>query len=151
MDDLKTSGKNDQEQTGLLTIVKGFLLHPIGVRTRQIFQSYIQTRKTYHYWKLPNWPWHHDPTTKHEGTYKYLGMNEGDDIQQVEPKWKKGLEKSNSYRRIRMVTKSELSAINRVDAINTLATTVVSYSFNIVDRKMEEIKNYNRRTRNYSS
>lgn len=39
-----------------------------------------------------------------------------------------------------MVTKSELSAINRVDAINTLAITVVSYSFNIVDWKMEEIK-----------
>ena len=32
-----------------------------------------------------------------------------------------------------MVTKSELSAINRVDAI-------LSYSFNIVDWKMEEIK-----------
>ena len=56
------------------------------------------------------------------------------------PKWKKGLEKSTSYRRIRMVTKSELSAINRVDAINTLAITVASYSFNIVDWKMEEIK-----------
>ena len=39
-----------------------------------------------------------------------------------------------------MVTKSELSAINRVDAINTLAITVASYSFNIVDWKMEEIK-----------
>ena len=51
-----------------------------------------------------------------------------------------------------MVTKSELSAINRVDAINTLAITVASYSFNIADWKMEEIKkNYNRKTRNYSS
>ena len=39
-----------------------------------------------------------------------------------------------------MITKSELNAINRMEAINTLATPVVTYRFNIVDWKMEEIR-----------
>ena len=43
-----------------------------------------------------------------------------------------------------MITKSELDAINRMEAINTLATPVVTYSFNIVDWKMEEIRKLDR-------
>ena len=46
-----------------------------------------------------------------------------------------------------MITKSELNAINRTEAINTLATPVVTYSFNIVDWKMEEIRKLDRKTR----
>ena len=46
-----------------------------------------------------------------------------------------------------MITKSELDAINRMEAINTLATPVVTYSFNIVDWKMEEIRKLDRNTR----
>ena len=46
-----------------------------------------------------------------------------------------------------MITKSELNAINRMEAINTLATPVVTYSFNIVDWKMEEIRKLDRKTR----
>ena len=65
-----------------------------------------------------------------EGTYKYLGVNEGDGIQHT--KMKEKIEKEY-YRRIQMITKSELDAINRTEAINTLATPLVTYSFNIVD------------------
>ena len=43
-----------------------------------------------------------------------------------------------------MVTKSELNAVNRVEAINT---PLVAYSFNIVDWKMEEIRQLDRKTR----
>ena len=46
-----------------------------------------------------------------------------------------------------MITKSELNAINRMEAINPLATPVVAYSFNIVDWKMEEIRKLDRKTR----
>ena len=43
-----------------------------------------------------------------------------------------------------MVTKSELNAVNRVEAINK---PLVAYSFNIVDWKMEEIRQLDRKTR----
>ena len=46
-----------------------------------------------------------------------------------------------------MITKSELNAINRMEAINTLATPVVTYSFNIVDGKMEKIRKLDRKPR----
>ena len=45
-----------------------------------------------------------------------------------------------------MITKSELNAINRTEAINTLATPVVT-NFNIVDWKMEDIRKLDRKTR----
>ena len=59
-----------------------------------------------------------------EGTYKYLGVIEGDGIQHAKMKEKI---KQEYYCRTRMITKSELNAINRTEAINTLATPVVSY------------------------
>ena len=71
-------------------------------------------------------------------------MNEGDGIQHAKMKEKI---RKEYYRRIRMITKSELNAINRMEAINTLATPVVTYSFNIVDWKMEEIRKLDRKTR----
>ena len=46
-----------------------------------------------------------------------------------------------------MITRSELNAINRMEATNTLATSVESYSFNIVGWKMEEIRKLDRKTR----
>ena len=55
--------------------------------------------------------------------------------------------KKEYYRRIRMITKSGLNAINRMEAINTLATPVVTYSFNVVDSKTEEIRKLDRKTR----
>ena len=79
-----------------------------------------------------------------EGTYKYLGVNEGDGIQRA--KIKEKIRKEYN-RRIRMVTKSELNAINRVEAINALAMPVVAYIFNIVDWKLEEIRRLDRKAR----
>ena len=55
--------------------------------------------------------------------------------------------KKEYYRRIRTITKSELNAIKRMETINTLATLVVTFSFNIVDWKMEEIRKLDRKTR----
>ena len=54
------------------------------------------------------------------------------------------------YRRIRLVLKSESNAINKIEAVNTVATPVVTYSFNIKKKKnwtAEDIKNLDRKTR----
>ena len=76
-----------------------------------------------------------------ERRYKYLGVNEGDGIQHAKIK---GKIRKQHYRRIRIVTKSELNAVNRVEAINT---PLVAYSFNIVDWKMEDLRQLDRKTR----
>ena len=39
-----------------------------------------------------------------------------------------------------MILKSELNAANRIEAINTLAIPVVTYSFNIIKWKISKIK-----------
>ena len=76
MDDLKTFGKNDQEQTSLLTIVKGF---------NDDMEKY--SKPTFKKGKLTtteNTQIDLDTTIQQieqEGTYKYLGVNEGDGIQ----------------------------------------------------------------------
>ena len=53
------------------------------------------------------------------------------------------------FRRIRLVLKSELNAANRIDATNTLAFPVVTYSSNIINWKMEEPIKLDRKTREF--
>ena len=145
MFDLKTFGKNDQEQTSLLTIVKGF-----SDDIQMEFGLEKCSKATFKKGKLTtteNIQIDLDTTIQQleqEGTYKYLGVNKGDGIQHAKMKEKI---KKEYYRRIRMITKSELNAINRMEAINPLATPVVTYSFNIVDWKIKEIRKLDRKTR----
>ena len=115
--------KNDQEQTGLLTIVKGF-------------------SDDIHLGKHPNWAWHHHPRT---GVRRYIQIpgNEWRGRDTTRQNKRKDYRKQH-YRRIRIVTKSELNAVNRVEAINT---PLVAYSFNIVDWKMEDLRQLDRKTR----
>ena len=79
-----------------------------------------------------------------EGVYKYLGINEGDRKQHAAMKEKV---RKEYYRRVRLVLKSELNAANRFEAINTLAVPVNTYSFNIRNWKMSEIKRLDTKTR----
>ena len=51
------------------------------------------------------------------------------------------------YRRVRLVLKSELNAANGFEAINTLVVPVVTYSFNIRNWKISEIKRLDTKTR----
>ena len=51
------------------------------------------------------------------------------------------------YGRVRAVLQSELNAKNKLEAINTLAIPVVSYSFNVVNWNLEEIKRIDRKFR----
>ena len=46
-----------------------------------------------------------------------------------------------------MVLKSELNAINKIEASNTVAIPVVTYSFNIINWTAQDIKNLDRKTR----
>ena len=51
------------------------------------------------------------------------------------------------YIRVRAVLQSELNAKNKLEAINTLAIPVVSYSFNVVNWNLEEIRRIDRKIR----
>jgi len=64
-------------------------------------------------------------------------VDEGDGIQHAKMKERV---KKEYYGRVMMVLKTELNAANRFEAINTLAIPVLTYSFNIIDWKMSEIK-----------
>ena len=44
------------------------------------------------------------------------------------------------YRRLRVVLETEQNAKNKLEASNTLAIPVVTYSFNVVNWNLEEIK-----------
>ena len=48
--------------------------------------------------------------------------------------------KKEVLRRIRLILKTELNSKNRITAINTLALPVATYSFNIIDWNLNDIK-----------
>ena len=77
-------------------------------------------------------------------TYTYLGVVEGGGVEHHGMKTK--VEKEYK-RRLKLVLKSELNARNKIAAINTLAFPVVSYSYGIVNWKVQEIKDLDRVTR----
>ena len=79
-----------------------------------------------------------------EEFYKYLGVNESDGIQHSQMKEKIGKE---CYRRVHAILKTELNSANRIEAINTLAIPVVTYSFNIVNWTLSDIKKMDTRIR----
>ena len=70
-------------------------------------------------------------------------MNEGDGIQHAKMKEKI---RKEYYRRICLVLKSEFNAVNRIDAVNSLALPIVTYSFNTINWKMEELMKLDRKT-----
>ena len=77
-------------------------------------------------------------------TYKYLGMEEGEGVQHHKMKVKI---RKEYKRRIKLVLKSELNARNKIAAINTLAVSVLLYSYGVTDWKLDEIPDLDRMTR----
>jgi hypothetical protein len=77
-------------------------------------------------------------------TYKFLGTEESDGIQHQQ--MKERLKKEYSSR-LRMILKPELNAKNKITAIGTLAIPVLRYNFGIINWRLEEIKNIDRKTR----
>lgn len=76
--------------------------------------------------------------------YTYLGIQENHGIQHSEMKSKIIKEYK---KRLRLICQSELKGSNKFRAINTLAVPVLTYSFNVVNWKLSEIKNIDRKTR----
>ena len=77
-------------------------------------------------------------------TYKYLGMEEGEGVQHHKMKVKI---RKEYKRRIKLVFKSEMNARNKIAAINTLAVSVILYSYGVIDWKLDEIQDLERITR----
>jgi hypothetical protein len=55
--------------------------------------------------------------------------------------------KQEYNRRLRMILKTELNAIKKITAIGALAVPVFRYSFGIINWRLEEIKQIDRKTR----
>ena len=72
-----------------------------------------------------------------ERSYKYLGIEEAGTISHKQMKERI---RKEFYRRVRKVLQSDLNSKNKMTALNTLAIPVVTYSFNIIDWSMQEMK-----------
>ena len=72
-----------------------------------------------------------------EKVYNQLGIDESSGIQHATMKQKL---KKKLVRRTRLILKSELNSKNRITAINILAIPVITYSFNIIDWNLSEVK-----------
>ena len=72
-----------------------------------------------------------------EESNKYLGVTEGDGIQHSSMREKI---RKECFRRVRSILRSELNARNRIYAINSLALTLVTYSFTLINWSLTEIK-----------
>jgi len=145
MDDLKTFAKNDNQQESLLQTVKKF-----SDDVNMQFGLDKCAKATFKRGKLTQTSdLQLDINTvikelDHENAYKYLGVNEGNGIQHSKMKEKI---RKEYYRRVRLVIKSELNAANKIEAINTLAVPVVTYSFNIINWQLKDIKKLDTKTR----
>ena len=72
-----------------------------------------------------------------EKVYKYLGVDESCGIQHATMKEKL---KKELVGRTRLILKSELNFKNSITAINLLAISVITYSFNIIDRNLSKVR-----------
>ena len=81
---------------------------------------------------------------KEDESYKYLGVQELDDIKTSEMKERVSKEYK---RRVRKVLETQLNGNNVIKAINTWAISVVRYSAPFLDWRKEEIQELDRRTR----
>jgi len=145
MDDLKLYGKDDRDLEKLLVTVKTFtddIKMEFGL-DKCAKATFLRGKLT----KTSDIVLDDENIIQEidqEETYKYLGVHEGEGIQHAKMKEKI---RKEYYRRIRLVIKSELNSANKMKAINSLATPVVTYSYNIINWNMSEIKRLDSKTR----
>ena len=138
LDDLKLCAKDDSKLEGLLRIVKGFS-DDIGME----FGLRKCTKVTFRRGKLEKSDnVRQDEETmikdlEQEKVYKYLGVDESSGIQHTTMKKKL---KKKLLRRTQLILNTELNSKNRITATNTLAIPVITYSFNITDWNLSEVK-----------
>ena len=72
-----------------------------------------------------------------KGSYKYLGVTEGDGIQHSSM-----IEKiqKQCFHRVRSILWTELNACNAIDAVSSLALPVVTYSFITINWSLTDLK-----------
>ena len=138
MDDLKLHAKDDSELEELLRIVKGFN-DDIGME----FGLSKCAKATFKRGKLENSDhvWLDEETVikdlEQEKVYKNLSVDESNGIQHTTMKQKL---KKELVRRTQLILKTELNSKNRITTINTLTIPVITYSFNIIDWNLSEVK-----------
>ena len=138
MDDLKLFARNDNELTGLLDTVKKFS-DDIGMQfglDKCAKVTFIKGKIV----KTENITLDVSTTIREleqEGTYKYLGIQEAEGVSNAANKEKV---RKEFYRRVRAILQTELNARNKVMAINSLAITIGTYSYNILNWTISEIK-----------
>ena len=138
MDDLKLYAKDDNKLEGLLRIVKGFS-DDIGMEFR-LSKCAKATFKRGKLQKSDDVLLDEETMIKdleREKVYKYLDVDESIGIQHATMKQKL---KKELVRRTRLILKTELNSKNRVTTINKLAIPVITYSFNIIDWNLSEVK-----------
>ena len=75
-----------------------------------------------------------------------LGSNKAESIQHAKMKDKIRME---YYRRVKMILKSELNAVNRIAAINSLAIPIITFSMNVINWQINDINKLDTKTRIY--
>ena len=145
MDDLKLFAKNDQQLQDLINIVTQFCDD-----IRMEFGLDKCAKATFFCGKLLK-PKNIilDTTTvikdfEPEESYKYLGVTEGDGIQHSSVREKI---RKKCFHRVRSILRSKKNARNRIDAVNSLALPVVTYSFTIINWSLTEIKKVDTKAR----
>ena len=78
-----------------------------------------------------------------EESYKYLGVQQAEDVKHRQVKKQKSAEYTN---RIRKILKSKLNGGNTIQAINNWVVPVIRYTTGIVDWTIAELKDLDRKT-----
>ena len=147
MDDLKAFDKDNQQQEWLLQKVKKFS-DDINMKfgLDKCATAEMKRRKLS---KRPSIILDEKTTIKElqqEDICKYLGINEAEGIQYAKMNVKI---RKEYYGRVRLILKSELNAVNRIAAINSLAISVITYSMNIFNWQINDIKKLDIKTRKF--
>lgn len=145
MDDLKIFGKSEEQMRQAMHIVKTFsddIRMEFGLE--KCATVVFKGGKRIHGRNLQLNDGVNINNLEQDDVYKYLGVEENDDIQHDQMKIKV---RKEYFRRVRLVLKTKLNSKNKISAINSLAVPVPTYSFGIVDWRLDEIKDLDRRTR----
>ena len=145
VDDLKLFGKNQNDVKQQLDIITEFS-HDIGMKFGEDKCAFINIEKGKQ--KLIGHPIQINGVKiqelAKEKTYKYLGLDESTSYDTELNKEKISKE---YIRRIRKIWSSQLNGFNKIQATNSFAVPMITYSFGIVNWTKENLKQLNIKTR----